>query len=452
MSRTTPVGELPRAAAEHLCADARWHDALLATYAEFGFCYENSDIPVTPVLLDASVLEETSARLRTLMRLGRHLTLENLQDRAPIRQDHRAIVELSLEAERRAPMGRPDCILAGGTMKILELNIDSGMGGIQEVDELTSAYLRSGLADLVACSLQSPFESQIGFIRDQLAATEKQSVCLVPLADFSRFYLDQTDFLASEVNRRLGVLAKTVFPEALRRGEWLTDGENEYGLFYRDACFLHEPIILAGMAEAIRGALSTRTVVLSDPFDIGVDDKGGLALISEFLDQRSPTDPEFGSIKEMVPWTRLMDRKVTTTPEGQVDLARFVSIHKNSLVLKRCTSHVGKQVFIGNRTDDAIWDDIISRTMLTRENGEYWVVQEFIAADRLPLWFRTREGELVLRRCGGTIGPFMFGDQTDGWLVRVPNDDASDGSVLALPTDGNMGITTVAAVNRQRDR
>lgn len=452
MTAMGPLDELPRAEAERLCADPRWHDALLATYSEFGFCYEHADIPVTPVLLDASFLEEASWLLRRLMRLARELTLDNLRERAPIRQDHRALVDLFLDAERRPLVGRPDCILAAGTMKVLELNIDSAMGGIQEVDELARGYVRSGLDGLLDCWVQSPLESQIGFIRDQLEATEMKSVCVTPLADFSRFYLDQSDFLASEIRKRLGVPARTVFPEALRKGEWLTDGQNDYGLFYRDACFLHEPIMLAGMAQALQAARSTRTIVLGDPLDIGVDDKGALALCSEFLDQQSPADPELGRLKDMVPWTRLMDRQVTTTSVGHVDLEKFVIANKDALVLKRCSSHVGKQVFVGSRTDDAVWDDIVSRTKLRRTDGEDWVVQEFVAADKLPLWFRTPRNELVLRRCGGTIGPFVLGDEADGWLVRVQADHAADDSVLALPTDGNMGMTTVAAINREVER
>lgn len=345
-------------------------------------------------------------------------------------------------------MGRPDCILAKSTMKVLELNIDSGMGGIQEVGELTNGYLKSGLDALLDCRLQNPFKSQIDFIQDQLAATVKKSVCITPLSDFSRLYLDQSDHLAAEITKRLGVPAKTVFPEALRNGEWLNDGLNDYGLFYRDACFLHEPIALAGMANALQVARSTRTIVLGDPLDIGVDDKGALALVSEFLDQQSPTNPEFESLKDLVPWTRLMDR-VSIVSEGHVDLEKFVRKNKNSLVLKRCTSHVGKQVFVGSRTDDAIWDDIISRTKLTREDGEDWVVQEFVVADKFPLWFRMPDNQLVLKRCSGTVGPFVFGDQPDGWLVRIQGDHTADGSVLALPTDGNIGLTTVAAITRQ---
>jgi len=448
MTSANPLHELRHAQMERLCADPCWHEALLATYSEFGFCYRHSDIPVSPVLIDTSFLEKASRDLRKIMRLARELTVKNLGNRAPIRQDHRAVVDLFLDAQRRPVMGRPDCILAKSTMKVLELNIDSGMGGIQEVGELTNGYLKSGLDALLDCRLQNPFKSQIDFIQDQLAATVKKSVCITPLSDFSRLYLDQSDHLAAEITKRLGVPAKTVFPEALRNGEWLNDGLNDYGLFYRDACFLHEPIALAGMANALQVARSTRTIVLGDPLDIGVDDKGALALVSEFLDQQSPTNPEFESLKDLVPWTRLMDR-VSIVSEGHVDLEKFVRKNKNSLVLKRCTSHVGKQVFVGSRTDDAIWDDIISRTKLTREDGEDWVVQEFVVADKFPLWFRMPDNQLVLKRCSGTVGPFVFGDQPDGWLVRIQGDHTADGSVLALPTDGNIGLTTVAAITRQ---
>jgi hypothetical protein len=449
MSSASPLITLQPDEAQRLRADLSWHDALLAAYAEFGFCYERSDIPVTPVLLEAEFLKQASRDLRALMQLARKLSLAHLDDRAPIRAHDRVIVERFRDAERQPLMGRPDCILAGGKLRVLEFNMDSGMGGIQEVGVLTDGYVDSGLSAVLPCDFQSPYESQLGFIQSQLTKASRQSVCITPLADFNRFYLDQSDHLAAQISARFGVPARTVFPEALRQGEWLTDGQTEYGIFYRDACFLHEPILLTGMAQALSAARSTRTITLGDPLDIGVDDKGALALVSEFLDRQPPLeDPELGRLRELVPWTRLMDRKVTTVDGDAVDLEQFVRIRKNTLVLKRCASHVGKQVFIGSRTDDAIWDDIISRTKLKRDDGEDWVVQRFVVADKFSLWFRNHDGDLVRRHCGGTAGPFVFGDQPDGWLVRIQGEQADDDAVFALPTDGNIGLTTVAAVDR----
>ncbi|ABB08586.1 hypothetical protein [Burkholderia lata] len=447
MSSASPLIELKANEAQCLHTDLGWHDALLAAYAEFGFCYEYGDIPIAPVLMEAAFLKQASHDLRVLMQLARAVSLAHLDDRAPIRAHDRSIVERYRDAERQPLMGRPDCILAGGKLRVLEFNMDSGMGGIQEVGVLTDGYLDSGLGSLLAYELQNPFESQLGFIQNQLTKASRQSVCITPLADFSRFYLDQSDHLAARISARLGVPARTVFPEALRQGEWLTDGQTEYGIFYRDACFLHEPILLAGMAQALNAARSTRTITLGDPLDIGVDDKGALALVSEFLDQQSQDDPELGRLKALVPWTRLMDRKVTTVDGEIVDLEKFVRAQKGTLVLKRCASHVGKQVFIGSRTDDAIWDDIISRTKMKRDDGEDWVVQRFVVADKFPLWFRDHDGSLGLRHCSGTAGPFVFGDQPDGWLVRIQGAQADDDAVFALPTDGNIGLTTVAAVD-----
>ena len=442
----SPLVALSQGEATRVASCRDWHDALLAKYSEFGFCYELEDIPVTPVLLRASFLEEMEEKLRRLMALGRAIAMQCFEGRSPIREDHRSIVELYMDAPRRPSMGRPDCILVGDTLKVLELNIDSGMGGIQEVDELVKGYRSSPLPELRPISIASPFEGQIRFIHEMLEEAGRKSVAIVPLADFSRLYLDQSDRLAEELGCQLGVVAKTVFPEALRKGAFLTDGQHDYGLFYRDACYLHEPIILAGMEQALVNARGTGTVVLGDPVDIGVDDKGALALISEHLDGPAGTDSAIADLGPLVPWTRLLDRPTTTVGGRDVDLAGYIRANRHRLVLKRCASHVGKQVYLGSCTDDEIWEDILARSKIMVPDGEDWVVQEFVPSAKLPLWFHTENGTSVLRPSAGTIGPFLLGETQAGWLVRIQSCRVAGDSVLALPTDGNMGVTTVAAV------
>jgi len=442
-----PLHELEVDEAMRLCVPSTWHDQLLATFSEFGFCHTLADIPIHPLLLDAELLETSAYKLRRVMQLARYLATELHPDRAPVRHDHLAVVAAYRDAPRRPLIGRPDCVIHRGTLKILELNIGSGVGGVQEIDTIVKAYRRSGLEHILSVSIQSPFDSQIELIRCQLETVEKKSVVIVPLADFGRLYLDQSDRLASQVKERLNVRAKTVFPEAMRTSTWLTDGQEEFGLFYQDACFLHEPSMLIGMREALLAARTTRTIVLGDPLDIGVDDKGALALVSEYLDNARRGASEFSDLVGIVPWTRLMRRKTTSAFGELVNLKEFVLENKDRLVLKRCASHVGKHVYIGSRTDDALWRDIVERTY--HPTAGDWIVQEFVHSDQLPFWFRSESGQLLLRRSGGTIGPFLFGDASDGWLVRIQGETTSDDEVLALPTDGNIGITTVAAVDRK---
>lgn len=427
--------------------DGIWHKKLLAAFSEFGFCQEPGDIPIQPLLLEKSFLSSSSAELRRLIDLARQLSAECNFEHTPVRADKKEILDAFRASSRQVAIARPDCILSNGTLKVLELNIGSGLGGIQEVDTLAQAYERSELYKTVNCRIRSPLQSQVELIGQQLEGIERKQVCIVPLADHNRFYLDQSDRLAAEVSRHLGILAKTVFPEALHTGSWLTDGQHEYGLFYQFACFHHEPILLAGMQKALLRAQKTHTKVLGDPLDVGVDDKGGLALVSEYLDGVGAQDPTLSALRPMVPWTRLMDRKRTIAFGAEVDLEEFVLANKAHLVLKRCASHAGKQVYVGRLTDPAIWVDLVSRANTASRQAESWVVQELVESEQVPLWFASERGELRMRHCSATVGPYLFGDREEGWLVRIQCADTPEPSVLALPTDGNMGITTVAAVS-----
>ena len=440
------VARLSYSDAKHLALNGDWHRMLRGTFSEFGFCYELEDIPLAPLLVHSSDLRLIESKLRRLMALSRSLAMSEFDRRSPVRQDHRAIVELYRDADRAPIMGRPDCIVSGGVLKVIELNIESGMGGIQEVHELAVGYNSSPLGEIIDVHLTSPLDAQIQFISTMLDSVASKSVAVVPLADFSRLYLDQSDRLATEIKNRLGVLAKTVFPEALRQGEWLTDGQNDYGIFFRDACYLHEPIALQGMEQALRNARHTNTIVLSDPVDIGVDDKGALALVSEVLDGPLRHHPEFSDLRPIIPWTRLLDRKETTVNGSNVDLAKYVREHRHKLVLKKCASHVGKQVYMGSQTDPAIWEDIVKRTKAASKDGDDWIVQEYLPSDKHPFWFLSPGGQPVLRPAGGTLGPFLYGDTMPGWLVRVQGQYTFDEAVLALPTDGNIGITTIGGI------
>lgn len=169
--------------------------------------------------------------------------------------------------------------------------------------------------------------------------------------------------------------------------------------------------------------------------------KLNFAILSEHEDSEIFTPEERETIKKHIPWSRkITDSESETTYKGQkVKLVDFILANREKLVLKPLVGSGGKDIFVGHKTSEEEWRQVVEKslkgkndwkdlnvgeTMTQQRWGdllekalrmESWLVQECV--DSYPYVFQTGEEGYTTHQV--SWGFFVFGRQYAGGLTRV---------------------------------
>lgn len=120
-----------------------------------------------------------------------------------------------------------------------------------------------------------------------------------------------------------------------------------------------------------------------------------------------------------VPWTRVVEARHTTAPDGrQVDLLEYIRATADQLVLKPTDDYGGHGVTLGWDVDAATWEQTLS-TAATAMPGS-WIVQRRIPVrrERFPVVehdpHRVTEREMLV-----DCAPYLFRGKVSGFLTRL---------------------------------
>jgi hypothetical protein len=158
----------------------------------------------------------------------------------------------------------------------------------------------------------------------------------------------------------------------------------------------------------LKSALQTKTVFVTDPIDLRIDDKALMALLSAAAEREfasSLSARECSLVRRYIPWTRL----VWWNPGASVPSALLK--RREMLVLKRTRSLNSLHVHAGYECSPRAWRMLLERAARSRIP---WVLQERVLPK--PHWVQTPNG-WELRDC--MICPFVFGQAWAGTIVRV---------------------------------
>lgn len=183
---------------------------------------------------------------------------------------------------------------------------------------------------------------------------------------------------------------------------------------------------LEGMREAFRQKIVLST--LAGEFD----HKSLLEVMTLSDVQRAIPAAWRRTVREVVPWTRLLVERKCEGPHGTpVDLPAYVRAHRAGLVMKPNRECGGDGVTIGRYFAQDKWEKALARALKTR--GE-WVVQEHITPVEIPVPLEHRGKVDVSRRfanCGVITvpgGPYILGRSSAMPVVNV----AQGGGIVAV--------------------
>jgi hypothetical protein len=146
--------------------------------------------------------------------------------------------------------------------------------------------------------------------------------------------------------------------------------------------------------------------------------KSGLCLLSEYAQRDECSAEDRALIEAHLPWTRLVKPGSVDYNGQSHELETLLIARKDDFVLKPSDGMQGRDVSVGNRTEQNAWLAALKDALATP--GQF-IVQQFCRSERL----------LAQNKAGGfeehdvIWGPFVFGGQYAGNVVRLgpSNDD-----------------------------
>lgn len=425
-----------------------WHSTFLAELSDIGALYHDDSVAVNPYEISSEMIKQFETDLPKLALLARKVALKYFHENPSYaREDYRSIIALYENKPRWPSIWRPDGMIVKGQLKLFELNIDSGIGGIWEVDLLQS-YLKNNplLAKYDEKKFLSPRNGFLDFLKDVAQTINIGSaphLALIGYADYEQLYLDQCHDMCKWITQQTPFKAFYLTAEMLRKkGSYMTDGVRDYHVIYRDGSLVHPVHKTKPVLEMIGMAKETNTVVLSDPVDLAIEQKGILPLFFKAQKENNfLEDEEIKLIDSYIPWTHYIEQIETNYKGKSIAMQELLNNHKNEFVIKKCHSHAGEHVFIGSEIHLSYWQDLV-KTALSQKNQ--WVVQENLFSDAYPFIYNIRKKGLIAKKQRFTFSPFLFGKHYGGALIRIEQNP--DKRVLGLPYNSSMGSAGVVIV------
>ncbi|WP_338675996.1 hypothetical protein V1460_25755 [Streptomyces sp. SCSIO 30461] len=421
--------------------------ALDRTMSVGSFRTRDSAIPLRPVLLPAAQYTElvtTALHAADLLTRVCRTRASSPEELARLVDFVRPSVSLWSTSPRQTrwstAMARPDLVLSGGVPKLLELNVNSALGGLHQVPRMDRAY--ASRLDIRAAAARFPFSClNMGTVLAALLTRVGRSIGVerprVAILGFDHpedrngqeaAYTDVIDTL-----RLHGLPAVYAQPQDLRlvHGRTLVHG-TRVDILVRD-------FVTADAADAGIDLAPLRAVVEQDAAVVLAPETGApyaskrvLSWLTEDAPFMSPADRQF--VERHVPPTHVVRPGVLgDTPDA---VLRHLWEHQPRLVLKGNQGHSAERVAVGRECPEDRWREL-TREAVARGDS---VVQELVPTDTVHVpMYDPGSGATALVRSKAVYGPMLLDGRCGGILTR--HMDAEWGDVVRTEGGGTMNST-----------
>ena len=271
-------------------------------------------------------------------------------------------------------LGRADLFRDETAFRVLELNLGSALGGLDNA-LLNRAFLADpAVAEFVAShglSYVDTMDVLVDTLRAEcgLPAGARPLIAVADWPDSFAVLERQLRYSAAQLIR-YGLEAVPCHLGQLRAADrrvWL-DGR-PIDVIYR--VFLIKDLLRpeAGeLAEPLLRAAERGEVALFAPIDAELyGSKGALALLSDEANRHLFSDAELARLDRVLPWTRMVRPGPVTVGGGQADMTEHALAEREHLVLKPTALHSGAGVIQGWLTGQDEWRHQLTEAM----NGPY---------------------------------------------------------------------------------
>jgi uncharacterized circularly permuted ATP-grasp superfamily protein len=196
---------------------------------------------------------------------------------------------------------------------------------------------------------------------------------------------------------------------------------------------INELVAQGGLDHPLVRAVREGAVCMVNPFRCKIlHKKASLAVLSDERNHDLFHPSERWIIRELVPWTRVVEERRTEFGGASIDLVPWIRDHRDRLVLKPNDDYGGTGIVLGWEVDDSAWEAGLARAL-----AEPYIVQERIGlpSESFPSF---ADGDLVFADRIVDTAPFVFdGRYVDGCLTRV-----STASLVNVTAGGGSTVPT----------
>jgi hypothetical protein len=237
-----------------------------------------------------------------------------------------------------------------------------------------------------------------------------------------------------------GLTARIVDPRTVEhRDGALYDGDYRIDLIYKRV-LITELIERMGTDNPVVQAVRNRAVCMVNPFTCKLlYKKATLAVLSDERNADLYTADELEAIRNHIPWTRVVEERMTTYQGLPVDLIPFIQKYRERFVLKPNDDYGGHGIVLGWQTNTSGWEAALQTALETS-----YVVQERVPIPEEP-YPSLIDGKLHIYNRMLDTAPFTFhGEYTDGCLTRLSTDP-----LLNVTAGGGSTVPTFIVEKRE---
>ncbi len=344
-----------------------------------------------------------------------------------------------------SPTSRLDAFFAPGEdgLKFTEYNAETPAGGAYN-DALSRAFLAlPAMHEFSRTHAVFPIPAAPSIIHALLTAFEQwrgvreaPKVCILDWADVptrSEFVLFEREFAALGIDAFIGDPRDATFEQGTLRV-----GGKPVTLIYKRV-LIDELVTREGLESPVVRAVRAGAVCMVNPFRCKLlHKKASLAVVSDERQAALLTDAERHAVAAHVPWTRLVEERMTQRGGGTVDLVPWMIANRERLVLKPNDEYGGKGIVLGWTVDDTTWRAAVATAL-----AEPHIVQERVVLP-IELWPTYTDGALQLGARMLDTAPFLVdGTTMTGVLTRIATDP-----LLNVTAGGGSNVPTFLVEER----
>lgn len=326
---------------------------------------------------------------------------------------------------RWSAIARPDCVLHGDAITMVEPNGGSSSGGIPDNDVLGRAFEAAPvIGDFLreaGAVRPDAMRSVAALLRSLLARGGRGADGLVLVSDLGAFLGEDepghAELFAAEL-RRHGLRARACAAEDIECGPRSVTWQGQRAdLIYRFWADQPDPVGQFPVLEPLLRAARSGSVILFDDLDDQIATaKPALVLLSEELDAGNVTDGLARELAPLVPWARFVADGPATVGGQKVDLLPWCVANQGRLVLKPCHGYAGRGVTIGCEVTPPRWAAAIGDALAS---AEAWLVQLLVAGDTERIGV-IHDGTIAAEQTVASYGYFAVGDDVPAVIRRSP--------------------------------
>ncbi len=320
---------------------------------------------------------------------------------------------------RLSAFARMDSFLTKTSFKFVELNAENP-AGIAYLHELGRIYrslpLFKAFEKQHPIRFVSPLEHTVAALvqiyHEQFDGREERpAIAIVDHLDVPTIH----EFnLLKEYLERMGYPCEVADPRSLEcRDGWIYANGRKIDILYRRLLMNEYYEIRDECKPYLEGYIAQKTCYLNTFRSKLVHKKAIFSLLTDERYTRHLTAEQQQSIRDHIPWTRMLRAERTTFRGLDIDLLEFVRNNRNYFVIKPNDEYGGKGVTLGFSASQAEWDDAIAQSA-----RHQFVVQEVVDIHREPFLQKTAGGwEYVPTIID--LDPYLNGPLMGGCLTRT---------------------------------